>query len=335
MRLHRLVGILLSVLLLLAGCEEVKETISEEELLAALKALVEDDEAFSTDGLGDAGLYDDEYEQSLSLGKSPADTLWPGRFLGIRWGRRITERSWDLSIDELGKDAAYATITGTISGTLLVGGRVVIASGDTAIVDTLAKPFNLTTTRRVRFARVSDTGDPLKDWRIDGLTALLGTAGSKVSLEALAFSLSDTGAVYFSLLRGEVLSRFFDRQSLPTFKPLLPVAVFVTVDNVGPEFPIGSGEKVVLRRLGMYPGVGGFMIRRSLNDLGWGIDVKARDDVYSGVWISRRKPEHPRAFRLFVEVTDLASLFVEEELFHTEFIGLPYLVSDEDQQNPL
>lgn len=332
MGLSKLAGVILGVVLLFAGCQQVEDVISEEELLQALRTLVEADEAFSADGLSDDGLYDDDYAQTVSMSKSLADTLWPHLFRGIRWGRRITHRSWDLSFDELGGDTAYATITGSISGILLVGGRVVVAEGDTTIPDTLTKPFELVTIRRVRFVRVGDTGDPLQNWRIDGLTALLGTAGSKVSLETLVFTRSDTGGAYFSLPREDVLNRFFNRQNLPTFKPLRPVAVFVTVDNAGPEFPLGVGEKVVLRRMGRYHVGSGFMNRRNLNDLGLGIDARAGDNIYSGVWYPHQQPTVPRAFRLFVDVTDLASLFVKEEPFHSEFIGLPYLVSIEDQQ---
>ena len=279
MRIPRGIIVGLSAVILFAGCEQVEDTFSEGELLTALRTLVEADEAFSTDDLSDGGLYDDDYDQDGSLGKALADTLWPGRFQGIRWGRTITERSWDLSFDEIGDDTVYATITGTIGGNFLVGGWVLGADSTIVIQDTVTKPFSLVTTRRVRFVKAAKTGDLLQDWRVDGLTAILGTAGSKVSLETVAFSLSDAGGTYFSLGRDELLSRFFDRQNLPRFKPLLPVAAFVTVDNSGPEFPLWSGERVVIRH-GRSRSIHS---RRGLNDLGLGIDAAALNHVYSGV----------------------------------------------------
>ncbi|MFB0515265.1 MAG: hypothetical protein ACETWG_01525, partial [Candidatus Neomarinimicrobiota bacterium] len=97
MRLLRFTGPLLGAMLLLAGCEQVEDTISEGELLSALRALIEVDEAFSTIGLDDGGLYDDDYDQDILLAKTLADTLWPGRFRGVRWGRNITDYSWELS----------------------------------------------------------------------------------------------------------------------------------------------------------------------------------------------------------------------------------------------
>lgn len=110
MRLSKLVGVILGVMLLLAGCQQVGDVISEEELLEALRAMVEADEAFSADGLSDGGLNNDDYEQAwipLLFNKAARDTLWPGHFRGIGWGREITDRSWDLYFDDLGEDTAY------------------------------------------------------------------------------------------------------------------------------------------------------------------------------------------------------------------------------------
>jgi hypothetical protein len=322
-------------MLVLAGCDEVSDIVSEEALQQALQTLVEADEAFSLDGLGDDGLLDDEYDfDEGSLSKGLVDTLWPGLFRGIRWGRTITDRSWELTFDDLGEDTAYATLTGSIAGTLRAGGWV--RSNDSTILmeDTLTKPFTLTTTRRIRFARVDDTGDPLDDWRVDGLTALLGTAGDKVAVEALSFSFSDSSETYFSLARDEVLSLFFNRENLPTFRPLLPVKTQVTISNTGPEFPLGTGEKVTFRRVGNHTMGWRFRHRRQLNDLGLGVDETAGDNVYSGLWYPRSQPAHTRPYRAFVEVLDLASLFVEEESFHSEFIGLPYRVINDTQRRP-
>lgn len=329
----RLLAISIAGLLVITGCEDIQD-VSEEELQQALQALVEADEVFSLDGFGDDGLLDDEYDFEGSLSKGLTDTLWPGLFLGIRWGRTITDRSWELTFDELGEDSAFATITGTISGAFRVGGWVMSDDSTIAIEDTLVKPFTLTTTRRVRFARIGDTGDLLNDWRVDGLTALLGTAGDKVAVESILFSLSDSSETYFSLARDEVLSLFFNRENLPTFKPLLPVRAEVTISNTGPEFPLGTGEKVVFRRVGHHLSGWRFTHRRGLNDLGLGADETAHDNVYTGFWYPRAQPAHSRPYRAFVEVMDLASLFVEAEPFHTEFIGLPYRVINDTQRRP-
>jgi hypothetical protein len=77
----RIMTLALLGMLIVAGCDEVEDIVSEEELQQALQTLVEADEAFSLDGLGDDGLLDDEYalsENSLSKGRT--DTLWPGLF---------------------------------------------------------------------------------------------------------------------------------------------------------------------------------------------------------------------------------------------------------------
>ncbi len=276
------------------------------------------------EGLSDAGMSDDDYDVGLSLGMvtTPADTLWPGRYRGIRWGRRITDHDWQLTIDSLVGDAAYITITTTLSGTLQVGGWIRDTDSAVVIQDTVSKPFDLTATRRVRFERATDSGDLLQDWRITGLTAILGTAGTKVAVENLLFTLPDSVSPHFQLARDELPEHFFNRQNLPSFEPLSAVPTFVTVSNSGPTFPLWSGERAVIR----HGRSAGRTSRRRLNDLGLGLDEQALDGVYSGRWTTHEAPSQAHSYRLFVEVIDLASLFVEEEPFHGEFIGVPYRI---------
>ena len=308
--------------LILAGCNTVQDAVDDLDIDAALRSVVEHDGAFSIEGLSDDGLQDDDYDQTPGLNKALADTLWPRHFRGIRWGRQITDREWSLAIDSLVDDTAYVTISTSITGTLRVGGWIRNDDSVLVIQDTLIKPFKLSATRRVRFVRVGETGDPLQDWRITGLTAILGTAGTRVALADIVFTAPDTHSPYFQLERDKLLSRFFNRQSLPSFPPLGAVPTFVTIENSDPGFPLWSGESVVIR----HGRSAGMVARRRLNDRGLGVDAQVLDDIYSGIWFTREEPVQPHPFRLFVEVIDLATLFVEAEPFHSEFIGLPYQV---------
>ena len=313
-----------AAVLLLGGCEAVEDVVSVEELRDALRSLIEADGAFAIEGLSDAEMSDDDYDvgTGLSMVMAPADTLWPSRYHGIRWGRRITDHDWQLTIDSLVGDAAYVTITTTLSGTLRVGGWIRATDSIVVIQDTLSKPFNFTATRRVRFERVTDSGDLLEDWRITGLTAILGTAGTKIAVEELLLTLPDSVTPHFRLAREELPNRFFNRQNLPGFAPLSAVPTFVTVSNSGPAFPLWSGERAVIR----HGRAAGRTSRQRLNDRGLGLDEQALDGVYSGRWITHEAPSRAHSYRLFVEVIDLASLFVEDEPFHGEFMGVPYQI---------
>ncbi len=312
------------------GCDQQDgDEITVAELTAALVSLVEGDAALDLGGLADDGLFDDDYDQPQVLNKALQDTIWPRMHRGVRWGRFITDRSIEVHLDRVGLDTVDATITGSLSGFIRAGGWNFGPDSAVVIADTLSKPFQQTTTRRVRFLRVGSTGDLRQDWRIGGLTAVLGTAGSKVSLQGLRFSLSGDTTTYFHINRDELLDRFFDRENLPHFRGQLPVAMYVTVDNAGPLFPLGSGERVLIRH---GRGLGRFS-RALLNDQGLLNDVKPLDDIFSGYWRPHQRPQQAHVFRLYVEVLDLASLFVPEEAFHSEFIGLPYLIAP-DPQSP-
>lgn len=324
--------VLLTILIgLQAGCDQqAGDEITIAELTAALSALVAGDAALDMGGLADDGMFDDDYDQPQVWNKALQDTLWPRMHRGVRWGRFITDRSIEIHLDLVGLDTVYATITGTLTGFIRAGGWNFGPDSAIVISDTLTKPFQQTTTRRVRFVRVGSTGNLQQDWRISGLTAVLGTVGSKVSLEDLRLSFSGDSATYFRLNRDELLDRFFDRENLPRFRGEVPVAMYVTVDNAGPVFPLGSGERVLIRH---GRGLGRFS-RALLNDLGLLNDVTALDNIFSGRWRPHPRPQQAHVFRLYVEVLDLASLLVPEEEFHSEFIGLPYLIAPDPQLPP-
>lgn len=324
--------LLITVLIVLqAGCDQQdRDEITIAELTAALASLVEGDAALDLGGLADDGLFDDDYDQSQVWNKALQDTIWPRMHRGVRWGRFITDRSIEVHLDRVGVDTVYATVTGTLTGFIRAGGWNFGPDSTVVIADTLSKPFQQTTTRRVRFVRVGSTGNLRQDWRIGGLTAVLGTAGSKVSLEELRFSFSGDTATYFRLGRDEVLDRFFDRENLPRFTGQAPVAMYVMVDNAGPVFPLGSGELVLIRH---GRGLGRFS-RALLNDLGLLNDVTPLDNIFSGYWRPHQRPQQAHVFRLYVEVLDHASLLVPDEAFHSEFIGLPYLIAPDPQDPP-
>ncbi|MCK4578907.1 MAG: hypothetical protein KAU50_08960 [Candidatus Marinimicrobia bacterium] len=315
---------------LFVSCDEVADNINEADILAALEELVAADEVFSIDGLSDDGLFDDDYDQSEVLGKALADTLWPRDYAGFRWGLRVTDRSVLIDFDNIGADTIYATITGTITGLFRSGGWQFGVDSVRVITDTLTKQFTMVTTRRAYFINTGDTGDPRKDWKIKGLTAVLGTVGSNVSLDRLSFSLSDDSTTYFALDKSEVLTRFFNRENLPRFRDRLPVRVLADISNMEPMLPVASGEMVVLRH---GRGMAGFS-RRRINDLGLYADEVALDDTFSGWWKPRGMPDQPHVHRLHAEVIDLRSLLVADEDLHLEFIGLPYRIGTGVQEPP-
>lgn len=311
----------LLLLVLAAGCDSVEmPTVSDEVLQEALAFLLDADEAFSIDGLADSELVEDNLLGKVVLSKAASDTLWRDEHRTIRWGRSITDHSREISFSRVGDDTVLVTVVRTVVGQLRAEAWDLVDS-TLVLVDSLVKDISLATTRKVRFIRADDTGRPKEDWRIDGMTPIFGKAGSKVALDNIAIAVP--GFTSFSISSDDILDAYFTRDDLPAFLASSLMKMTVVVSNTGPVFPIASGERVTVR-FGR-PGFKAGKVR--LNDLGWNVDEVANDDQYTGVWYVHDAPTEPRVFHLFLDVMDLGSLFVAGETYHTEFVGIPYLVT--------
>ncbi len=328
-------GLIISILLS-AGCDwnpaDDIDELSLSELTELLENLILDDESISIEGLDDSDYQEDEYYSdsspvgpSLFRAGTLPDTLLPSWETGIRWRRRIDTREWYFELDTLTTDTAYATITRIIAGSL----HILVWTRDDnearVVQDTIDKPFNITSTRRVLFARIGERVDVTRGWRVAGRTAILGTAGGKVSLESISLIGSDGTTTEIS--RESVLNTFYTWSELPQFRSEDTLRCYVQIDNTGPAFPLWFGERVIVRRVGRLDDVF-FTSRNRLADDGRDEDQVAWDDIFSGRLVVKPKPDEGSVFRLFAEVTDLASLFVTGEEYHCEFIGFPYLIGD-------
>ncbi len=318
------------------ACEKLAGPGDDQaDILNALRYLIEQDEAFSTDGLGEDSYQDDEYSSigklavyepgsyRTDLAKTMGDTLWLRNYLRIRWMRRITAHSWVMTLDTLDGDTAFVTISETLSGTFHAAGVITDSVGSVLLADTISKPFEITAMRRARFTKVSDATDFTRGWRVTGLTAMVGTAGTKVSLDQV--TISDSSGAILTIDGDAILNQFYNRENLPALPPTTPVTLEVGIGNLGPEFPVGPGEMVVARRAGRM--TQRFTRRHRLNDAGLGSDQTAGDNVYTGVFVTSQVPDQPRPFRFFIGVTDISSVLVSGEAYHTAFVGLPYRIA--------
>lgn len=323
-----------------SGCEGwgTGPDYDQEETLAALRYLIEQDEAFSIDGLGEDSYQDDDYSSTnnvaaygpvsypVGLAKALGDTLWPRNHLRIRWMRRITDHHRDVAIDTLFGDMAFVTITGTLSGTFHTAGVDTDDVGNFYLADTISKPFEITITRRAWFTRVSNViTDSTLGWQVTALTAMVGISGSKVSLDRV--TVSNSSGTILTIAGGDtLLNLFYNRDILPALPPSMAVTLEVGVGNLAPEFPIGPGEMVVARRVGRL--AQRFMHRNRMNDASIPPDQTAEDNVYTGVFLTSPVPDQPRPpFRFFIGVTDISSVLVANEDYHTAFVGLPYRIA--------
>ena len=320
-------GLLMLLGIGINGCTALDpESIAAELTAEALHYIINSDPAFSLDGLTESEFQDEGISSSSApnLSKTMADTLWPRDYAAIRSRRRITSHELTFTIDTQGSDTAMVTITGTMSGTLTIGAFVQdSAFGGLMLADTIVKAFELTVQRRVRLVNTGSTEDSSRGWKVDALTALSGTIGSKVALEEV--TLVDSNGTLLMMTPATLMNTFYSRDNLPTVSAFQTAALFVTVSNEGPEFPVGPGEVVNIHRVGRH-GDRAYGRRRHLNDRGVFPDVTAGDNVYSRTITIAARPTDDRPFRLFVDVIDISSILVASEALHQAFIGIPYRI---------
>ena len=316
----------------ITSCDTLEpEEIAQELTQQALNYLISSDAVFTFDGLDDAGYQDEDAGATAAastvmgaLRKSAIDTLWPGNYDRIRTRRRITDVQLSITIDSSNTEAAYVSISRSLTAEFTIAGFN-DSAGVLLLVDSTIKSFTMSTFRRARFVNTGTATDSSDGWKLDGLTALTGAAGSRVAFEGI--TVSDSSGAILSLTAETLPTHFFNRDNLPSLKAQQSFDLFVTVSNTGPEFPVGTGEMVGLHRGGRH-GTTRYRVRRNLHDRGIAPDEVAGDNVYSRRMIAGAHITNIRPFRMFVDVVDIGGILVAVDEFSMAFAGIPYRISE-------
>ena len=320
----------ITILLFIVGCSE-NPSMSETEL--ALLALIDADEAMGLDGLGSNGDMDPDHEVGLETGgvaKIYSDTLSFGEGYRLRFGRRITDRDRTVEFDVDG-DVAIGLITYTITGDFITKA---IDTSNHEQIDSLSfsKEFESMFSRKVRFVQVEDANNPDGyRWQVDALTPMTGGAGDKVSIATLSiYALNDSmeqGDLLYHFEADGLGDLFMDRDSLPSFTAFSKYIIESSVENTGPELIMDSTgvAEWVLKNYGLHRQMRG---RKYLNDKGVFLDAVMNDNIHTGGWRAHGPGFGQRrgVFRSFVEVIDLATIFVSDGGYNTHVWSIPYRV---------
>ncbi|MCH7495887.1 MAG: hypothetical protein IH825_07350, partial [Candidatus Marinimicrobia bacterium] len=220
----RMAAILFGMVFLLTACsEDVLDVIDydfdtiEEAILAIL---ADADSLEGIDGLDDGGEADIDYSSGDGLSKVTADTI---RI--IRIGRRIDSTSFERSVEIQGDSIAIVTSIGFVSGDLII---LVSTSTDTVSIDTFVKPFNFETIRKIKLRRIGDGEIRRLNWRIIGVTPLVG-GSAPTTIDILSLEMISSGGD--TILIDDPLNTFFSWTNLPAFEPGDTVYVYVTLTN--------------------------------------------------------------------------------------------------------
>ncbi|MFQ6613646.1 MAG: hypothetical protein ACE5D1_02275 [Fidelibacterota bacterium] len=323
--MKRTIILILSSALWIIGCDT--NTSSQDAIETELMQLIQADETLQLEGLEDNGITDLDYESGLEtdgLAKILGDTLWPNTDqYRLRFGRQITDRTINVDFDiQESEGLAFAHVTRTVQGIF----RVIAVDSTDAIVDSLVKPFESIFQRHIRFIQRDINTDSVdfgqghgRHWRVDAMTIGDGITGSKVALQEIRVYTMASDTALLTITADDIGTTYFGRDELPNFVPGQIIHVEADVTNLGPEFPLRSGERVFYHygRDRFHKG------RKALIDED---DSGNYDNTFVAFW---RVPGpgigmNHRVFRGFFDVIDLGTLFAEDETVHNEIWTVPF-----------
>lgn len=300
--------ILSFMLVWLSSCDTAKNS---DNLSAALKEIIEEDEVISLDALDDGGAQELTYDYG-SLAKAVGDTL-PVNFRQVRFGRKITAkptREIELNIAET---TAVALVTTTVTGKFKI---VFVDTVQHTAIDSVTKDFTEISYQKLKLQKVRNTDNPKKDWQVVAVSPIIGrTVGNTIEIESFSLKLrnSDEGLELANDANDSLLDHFIDRQSLIKLRPNGAYNITIAIENTQPFYQ-EPGEFVTVN-FGIKMGV--LKFRRPLLD-------QDNDNIYTGVIMlhGHRSP----MCRLFLDVIDYASIFVKSAPFNATFWAFPHWV---------
>jgi hypothetical protein len=323
--------IFIGLMVFAIGCGDLGQ--NDADIRAELLLILDGDDAMGIDGLDDQDPAEGDYNEGVELDEGLAriviDTLWPGGEYHIRFGRRILDHSREVEF-EIDGDTAIGFVSHSVDGEFHIFALDTLTH---EIADSVIKPFTSIFNRKVRFVQGENPNNPDSTvWRVDALTIGMGGAGNKVSISSI--SIYEISTENDSVSHGELLYNFnaddagdifLSREDLPSFTFRHPVLIEMDVTNLGPEFPMGSGEWGLFH----YGRSRHLKGRRFLNDAGLWADGVENDNTFSAYWRVHGPGfgHDRRIFRGFFEALDMSSVFVEEENLHTSVWWFPYRVS--------
>ena len=273
---------------------------------AILSIIAGTDSLERLDGLDDGGAVDIGSYSGGGLGKTAADTLNP-----IKIGRRIDSTSFERTVEILGDTVAIVTSTATITGDFII---IAFISLDTTVIDTFIKPFNMEMIRKIKLRRIGDGEVRRLNWRIEGVTTVIGGTIAS-TIEFLEFAMiSESGD---SLVITDPLNTFFNWRELPEFEPGDTVTVFLTLTNSS-KFD----AEMVLMHHGARSRID--KGRKRLFDDGTHSNEVADDNVYTGTFLSRATRGRMR--NGFIDAIDWGTIFDPSGEVNTKVMGLPYMI---------
>jgi hypothetical protein len=295
---------------LINGCKDKNSTepiVTDQD---AMKEIVSNDAFFSADNtaLNDGDISE---SQTTSLGKVTADII------PSFWGRKIESATRSIVFTEIANDSASAVVTNSWTGIVWIKGKYSV--NDTSL-SLITKNVTESTTRNVKFVRISRDKDVRKNWRISEISAMQGgTVNGSITFTKVTFYIGgDTLVIthpldyYFKVEKrnGSDGLHSVSQTAVPSFKIRVEITSSDPVGNYVIAYrPIWDQLNRVYRR--------GLMTLVDSSQNG-NIYTRVYENTWRGAWSGRH--------HVFVGAIPHQSLFDDTVPFASQIWGIPYLV---------
>jgi len=119
----------------------------------------------------------DAYSSDYSSGSTKVND----RGYPLRWGRIIHRVKKSVGIEEVGTDCVVATVTRSIDGVMKISAPYQLSTRMRHSI--ISKPFSENSVRKARFMRIGETGEPSRNWKLNGVSIVHGgTEHANVSI---------------------------------------------------------------------------------------------------------------------------------------------------------
>ena len=290
-------------------------TDTEDNLITALKELINADEIIGIDGIDDQGAQDVQYDYG-TLAKIAGD-IYPANLRLVRFGRKLDAKpTREVEILATNDSIAIALVTTTATGQFKV---VLMDTVSHTVADSVTKAFTEVAKQKIKLRRVRWTDRPRKDWRVVAASPIVArTVGNSIEISRISLIARNGNTTVLELVNDaedSVLNHFLDRSVLIGMRPNGLYDLELALTNANP-YPVAPGELVTVH-YGVKRGV--LKFRRPLQD-------PENDDVFSGV--IGLHGYRTGMCRIFFDVIDYAAIFDEAAPFNATYWAVPYLIKN-------
>jgi len=334
----------ISAVLMILNCDRSQTTqLDSNDTETILNNLVGMDSELTLDALSDEEIANEIFMdgESDELGRLNVTENFD---LPIRWGRFVHNIQGTVQFEpyETGADTIYALIERIITGDL------VIVNGDTTTTDsgfvfmptdTLSKPFEMFSTRRVMFARVFGFDDSFHGWRIRGKSPVfIRSDPSNVDITSITLLRQDINSEWqssFTFVNSDsALSYLITNHNIPRFINHQRVKALLQVENTNPDEDLypDSGEGAFLH-YGQFHHLKG---RHPMFDDGGLVDYHGNssgdayenDNEFTRIIRVRRQigASDRNIYKMYFDVIDYETLLNPDGEYHSTVIGIPYII---------